>query len=354
MKLFVNARFLTQPVTGVQRYAIECCLQIQRMLPDTVFLTPAEVLHTDIAQILNAQVVKGLKGHLWEQWTLPRFLKKQGNPLLLNLANTAPIGYNNNLITIHDIAYLLHPEWNSKTFAAWYNFMIPKIAANAKHIFTVSGTVKSELVKYLKVNSNTVSVTCNGLGGIFTSYEPSKKYGKEKIILAVGTINQRKNQKTLIEAFLKSDLATEWKLMLYGNKSSLFSDTGIDFNELQKHNIQFVEQFSDSDLVEAYSKAAVVASLSLYEGFGIPILEGMNFGCKIICSDILVYRELFDGFADFCNISSVEKVVEQLNRLKSVDLEATQDYKSIIQKYTFGRAAKVVIESIKTIDNRAR
>ena len=80
MKIFVNARFLTQPVSGVQRYGIECSRQIKKLLPDTVFLTPKNILHHDIANELGARVIGLNTGHLWEQADLPLFLLRNGLP----------------------------------------------------------------------------------------------------------------------------------------------------------------------------------------------------------------------------------------------------------------------------------
>src|SRR5690348_16046794 len=121
MKIFVNARFLTQPLSGVQRYGIECSRQIKKLLPDVTFIAPHNVLHKDIAKELNVKVVGVNKGHLWEQVDLPFYLAKQKHPPLLNLANTGPLLYSNNFITIHDLAFYHRPEWNSKAFSTWYN-----------------------------------------------------------------------------------------------------------------------------------------------------------------------------------------------------------------------------------------
>ena len=128
MKIFVNARFLTQPLSGVQRYGIECSRQIKKLHPEATFVAPGNILHTDIAKELNVKIVGKNTGHLWEQVDLPFYLARHKSPPLLSLANTAPLLYSNNFVTIHDLAFYHHPEWNSKAFSAWYNILIPRLA----------------------------------------------------------------------------------------------------------------------------------------------------------------------------------------------------------------------------------
>src|SRR4051812_10015581 len=108
MKIFVNARFLTQPLSGVQRYGIECSLQIKKIRPATVFLTPPGAIHTEVAEQLGAQTIGTHSGHRWEQFDLVSYMRKQKGAPLVNLANTAPLFYSNNYITIHDLAFYHH------------------------------------------------------------------------------------------------------------------------------------------------------------------------------------------------------------------------------------------------------
>ncbi len=104
MKLFINARFLTQPISGVQRYGIECSRQIKKLNPETIFVTPANIIHTSIAAELGAITIGKNTGHRWEQIDLPRYLKSVDSPPLINLANTGPLFYKNSYLTIHDLA----------------------------------------------------------------------------------------------------------------------------------------------------------------------------------------------------------------------------------------------------------
>ena len=222
MKIFVNARFLTQALSGVQRYGIECSRQIKKLYHEAIFVCPENILHHDIAEELEAQIVGKRTGHVWEQSELPLFLAKKGKPPLLNLANTAPFFYNNNYITIHDLAFYHHPEWNSKLFSAWYNILIPRLAYKCRHIFTVSKTMKDEITRCYHIPGPKISVTYNGIGQTMLSDKMADTGKKEKIILSVGSFNTRKNHQNLIAAFLQSDIKSTFQLVIIGDKNKVF------------------------------------------------------------------------------------------------------------------------------------
>ena len=345
MKIFVNARFLTQPISGVQRYGIECSRQIKRLAESVTFLSPSNIIHHEVAKELDVQVIGKNNGHLWEQNDLPKYLKKLSSPPLINLANTAPLRYHNNYITIHDLAFHLYPEWNSKIFAAWYNFMVPRIASRSKHIYTVSETIKEEIIRYYRIHPSKISVTYNGICSDMKC--DFRALEKEKVILSVGTFNVRKNQQNLVRAFVNSDLKNEYKLVLVGDRNKIFSESGLDINIEGCTNILVLEHISTSELKEWYKRAALVVSLSRYEGFGIPLLEGLNYGCKILCSHIPVYKELYDGFATFCDPDNIESIVIALREVCDMALLFDQTgINRLLEQYNYESSARKIISAI--------
>jgi len=345
IKLFVNARFLTQPLSGVQRYGIECSRQIKKLYPNATFLAPKNIQHQDIAAELDVKITGKNTGHLWEQADLPAYLSKNGNPPLLNLANTAPINYKNNYITIHDLAFYHHPEWNSKLFSIWYNFLVPRLVRKSKHVFTVSNTIRDEIVKYYHANPAKISVTYNGISTDMASKNGENCIRKEKIVLSVGSFNLRKNHQNLVKAFLESDLKEDYRLVVIGDKNKVFSESGVDEAGIKNDHIDVRSRLSDDELVAMYCKSEIVVSLSLYEGFGIPLLEGLNFGCKVLCSDIPVYRELYDKYAYFCDPHNIKDIKEKLNEI-SINNHVMGDVPSLLKKYNYERSARVIIEQI--------
>lgn len=345
MKIFVNARFLTQPLSGVQRYGIECCLQIKKINPDAVFVAPRNIIHKEIAQRLAAKIIGRNGGHLWEQADLPFFLSGQKGAKLLNLANMAPLFYSNNYITVHDLAFYHHPEWNSKRFSAWYNIMAPRIIHNARHIFTVSETIKAEIAGAYRIPVQKISVTYNGISENMIGGNSASPSPKEKIILSVGTFNIRKNHQNLIKAFIQSDLKNDYRLTIVGDKNKVFADADLDEDVIKNNNVIILNDCSEEQLFALYRKAEIVASVSLYEGFGIPLLEGLYNGCKIVCSDIPVYRELYEKYGTFCNPLSIAEIKEALlSAAKSPVVCSPAD--PIFHIYNYKRSAELILENM--------
>lgn len=344
MKIYINARFLTQPVSGVQRYGIECSRQIKKLHPEAVFLAPKNILHKDIANELGVKTIGVNTGHIWEQIDLPVYLARNGHPPLFNPANTGPVWYSNNYFTLHDLAFYHHPEWNSKAFSAWYNILVPRLACNCRHIFTVSQTIRDEIIEYYKTSPGKISVTYNGVSEQMQSAGIKMNIKKEKIILAVGTFSKRKNHQNLVKAFLESSIKNEYQLIIIGDKNKVFADSDLDKHLLANTNIKIYERLGTEELIKMYAKAELLVSLSVYEGFGIPVLEGLYSGCKVVCSDITVYRELYNNYVSFCDPNDIKNISSALS--KATSMQSNINIEVLLDKYNYTRSAQTIINTI--------
>ena len=159
--IYINAKFLTQKVTGVQRFAIEICKGLIKIEPNIVLLTPRKVINEELYPEFKIVSCGINKGNLWEQIDLPIFLNKRGTPLLLNLTNSAPLLYKNKIITIHDVAFEQDPSWFSFKFRTFYKFLIPKNIKRSKLTFTVSNFSNNEIIKYYKIKHSKIKVVFN-------------------------------------------------------------------------------------------------------------------------------------------------------------------------------------------------
>ena len=311
--IVVNARFLTQKLTGVQRYAIEICLQLNKILDDEVsFVTPCNIIHKNIAQRLDAQIVGKHCGHLWEQWDLPRYLKKRGNPLLLCLCNTAPLWYKKKVVTVHDVAFMAYPQTFSKSFLYVYRFMIPRIIWSAKKVITVSEFSKSEIVKYYAIDREKIDVVYNAVGADFRKKE-DEKLKKQKYILAVSSLNYRKNFLAVLKAFsILEKTDKETILYIIGDlRNTNFA--GINIEQYKNDpRINFLGRVSDNELIRYYSNATAFIYPSIYEGFGIPPLEAQRCGCKVIVADIPPLREVVADSGLYCNPYDVNDITNKM------------------------------------------
>lgn len=303
-------------------------------------MAPPDIRNAAVAAELGAVVVGTRTGHAWEQIDLPRHLRRLGSPPLWNPCNTAPLCYNNNFITLHDLAFYYYPQWNSRAFALWYNILVPRIVRGSRHVFTVSHTVKGDITAVYGVPAHKVSITYNGLSDAMMVGSDGQR--KEKIVFAVGSFNMRKNHHRLIEAF-RLAAPEGYRLVITGDKNKVFADTGINEQTLAGSHIEIRHSMTDAELVDLYRKAAVLVSVSLYEGFGIPVLEGLYHGCSILCSDIPVYRELYGGVATFCNPTEIASIARGIAAAVQAKAPLRDRVGALMQQCSYDAAADEII-----------
>ncbi len=342
MTIFVNARFLTQELSGVQRYAAEISKEIKKQFPQAIFLSPKNILDKELSDLLNVRVIGHNSGHIWEQIDLFLYLKKIKNqkPFLINLANTAPLLFTNNILVIHDLAALKSDGWNSPLFKWWYRFILPRLSRKSKHIFTVSETMKKEIVTTLSIADSKIDITYNGLSEFFFKQMPENTV-KQKIILAVGSINKRKNYERLIHAFIES-ANPDYTLKIVGHSSNIYSsDTIIQKLVSSNKNIELLASTDDRQLMELYASSEIFVCISDYEGFCIPILEALHFKCKVICSDLEVFHEIYGSCVNYCDSTRLNAITDclkwcihknEINEKEISKLEEKYNYKNSAEK----------------------
>lgn len=345
-KIYINARFLTQETTGVQRFAIEISKILKSQFSDKyIWVSPKNILNDEIAKLLEVVEIGNFSGHLWEQIELPSYLKKNESSLLLNLCNTAPVFYSNKISTIHDMAFFENPLWFSKKFATFYRFLIPRIIRSSKKILTVSKFSKNEIIKYTSTPKENIDIVYNAVSKEFTN----NQIQKEDYILTVGSLNPRKNLNTLIEGFqmIEDDSV---KLVITGSKDKVFANDYYHHQINENTNIVFTGHLNDNELLELYQKAKVFVFPSLYEGFGIPPLEAMACGVPVITSNIPVFRELYKDSALF--FSSTEELTSKLKLLiTNIDLQNKLVDRGLnqVEKYSWESSANKLDEIISKL-----
>lgn len=300
--IYINGRFLLQEITGVQRFSYELVKNLFLIRDDIIVIVPDGDIKYDITFIKdsNLKILNLGKGHLWEQTILPAYLKKIGSPLLINLCNTAPIFYTNQIVTHHDITYIRHPNSFSLGFRLFYKIAPKFFLKNSKAIITVSEFSKREIVSYYRVNEDKVNVIYNAVNENFdisTALDITLK-DDDKYFLAVGSLAHHKNLNYLIEQFSTISQRYPVKLKIVGGSSrNLKSNTG----DKNIQNIEFLGRVTEDELLDLYKNAFAFIFPSLYEGFGIPPLEAQACGCPVISSDMSVMPEVLSDSVLYFN-----------------------------------------------------
>ncbi|HHS9965205.1 TPA: glycosyltransferase family 4 protein [Raoultella ornithinolytica] len=315
--IYINGRFLTQNLTGVQRFAYELTSRLSLLRDDVVILVPSrntirtEYLKYDMA----IEEVIGGSGHYWEQVTLPKYLRKKQNPVLVNLCNTGPIFYKNQIVTHHDITYVRYPKGFPLKFKVLYKLLTPVLLNNAKAVITVSNFSKNEISDFYKIPNDKINVIYNSVNDEFKAHTDAKKETKnEDYFLAVSSINLHKNLHGLISAFNKTDLKI--KLKIIGGSTNTFSKVNFINDDPR---IEFLGRVDDTELIALYHSAKAFIFPSLYEGFGIPPLEAQTCCCPVISSDRASLKEVLGDSVIYFNPESKEEIISSLLLINSDD-----------------------------------
>jgi glycosyltransferase involved in cell wall biosynthesis len=318
-RICLNGRFLSQELTGVQRYAHEL---LARLGPDLQVIRPATAL-------------RPIRGHLWEQFVLPRVC---GKSLLWSPGNTGPLSHRNQVVTIHDASTLDHPEWFSGKFARWYRFLLPRLARRVRKVVTVSEFSRRELVRLCGVPESQVVAIHNGISPRFAPASEEEKaalrrrHALEKpFCLYLGSLEPRKNVSVLLEAW-KILAPREIELVLAGAASHVFRERG--FSELPP-GTRLLGRIDDAELPALLSAAHGFVFPALYEGFGFPPLEAMACGTPVVCSNTTSLPEVcgtaFDpadpqstGAVFYFDPTDAAELAAQLTRLLELPSVAAQ------------------------------
>ncbi len=199
------------------------------------------------------------------------------------------------IVTIHDLAYLTHPDCAQPGIVAFLSAAVPRALRAADHIIAISEYTASGLMDRYDVPRERINVIYPGVDATFTPQRDKqaiqqvmRAYELEQpFILAVSTIEPRKNYTRLIEAFAAATRQSEGPRMLIiaGRKGWLYEDVFATVERYQlASRVRFLDYVPEEQLPALYHAATALAMPSLTEGFGMPVVEAMASGTPVICS----------------------------------------------------------------------
>ncbi len=345
----VNGRFLTQKPTGIHRYAFEICNQLHQLGADFYVAIPQSI-NPDYRFSFRTVKCGSLNGHFWEQISLPRYLKSQGNPLLVSFSGCGPLAYNNQIMTIHDVSHERHPEWFAKNYWRYYGYMMPRIARKAHAVITVSEYSKREIIDVFGLSDDKLFVVNCSIPAYHLKESEDNVESNEKYILSVSSFDPRKNFRRLIEAFNQIEDKTI-KLYIIGMQFQAFNTP--DLENLLTDNIVMPGYVDDAKLTELYRNALFSIYPSLYEGFGIPPLESMVCGCPVIASKIDAIEEICGDAVLFIDPYNVSDITDKMNMLLSnPELQNNLRIrgKKQVLNYSWEKSAEKVLDIVKNFE----
>ncbi len=311
--IVINARFLTQEISGVQRFAEQIALALAGMRKDLIFVAPHGIRQHDSAHRLGAVCIGHNSGHLWEQLDLPLWLADNGNPLLLSLGSTSPVFYGKQLATHHDITYVRHPQSYSWLFRTAYRWLMPLVLRRATRLITSSRFSQSELANFYRYPAERIEVVPCAVGPAFRTFSSGPSEGQPRYLLAVSSHNPHKNFARLTTAFLSLTGCDDVELRIVGSSNPVV--VGSDPQIATHPRVRIMGRLSDEELIEAYQGATAFIFPSLYEGFGIPPLEAQACGCPVIAAHAAAIPEVLGESAVYFDPYDIDDMALAMRRV---------------------------------------
>jgi len=260
------------------------------------------------------------------------------------------------VISVMDLSYIHFPEMFREQDLYQLNNWTAYSARNAKKILTISESSKNDIIKEYDLPQGRVVVIYPGIKAKKTM--PNSKILKEKygidsdFVLFVGTLQPRKNVERLIEAFSKiKDKKTT--LVLVGKRGWLYEEI---LSAPKKFNVEdrvkFLDFVPDEDLPVLYGGAQCFVLPSLYEGFGLPVLEAMQYGCPVITSNVSSLPEAGGNAALYVDPKNVDDITEKIDELlsneklrKELILKGTKQ----VKKFSWEKAARETLSVLEEV-----
>lgn len=327
----------------------------------------------------------------WNLWALPNYLKKNpvypvrniqsdsSNTHLTQISNgvdifhtqyIAPFWLPKNIklvLTIHDISFNFFPQYIKKSDLFFLKTLLPRSIKRAEKIITVSQNEREKIINFYKIPPEKVDFAYNGV-----DYEKfAKEFSKEekegirqkynlpqKFLLYVGTFQPRKNIPTLIKAFnifSKKHNQKNLKLVLAGNKKARNFDKRID-KMIERYQLQgkiiFPGWIDEEDKPILLQSAQCFVFPSLYEGFGIPIVEAMAAGIPVISSNASCLPEVGKDvvlYADPQNAEEFSEKIQQVLTDETLRDDLIKRGQEIAKEYSWQKTAEKILAVYKSL-----
>ncbi|MCB1581828.1 MAG: glycosyltransferase family 1 protein [Marinicella sp.] len=376
MKVILNVDAITHPLTGIGQYT----LQLGQHLPQQSKISSIQYFSADhwVKDIAHSAEENQWLSHL-RQWVpfkslaLNMYTKRRAKKFkqltqglddaIFHSPNFVLMPYDGKSVaTFHDLSFVHYRETQPSYRLQFLDREIPKTLEQADVLVTPSEHVKQEIIEHYAFPTEQIHVTPLGVNAGFKPYTETEvaatlqkhQLSYQQFILSVATTEPRKNLNRLLLAYtqLPKNLRSTYPLVLAGSTGWLNQDLQQQIRQLVKQGqIISLGYLSQTQLQHLYAAAQLTAFPSLYEGFGLPIIESMASGTAVLTSQNSAMQEVARGYAKLCDpydIESIQAALEQaisddtwLNNAKQTGLEHAQ-------QYTWQRCAELTIKAYES------
>lgn len=297
----------------------------------------------------------------WFEWSVVRALKKIQPDVFLSPDNFLSLraGVKTVLVT-HDLAHVHFPSQLPFFQKKYYQFFAPKFNRNADRIVAVSDFTKQDIVRQYQIDPCKIAVACNGCREFFkpadevTKAATKQKYSSgQPYFFYVGAVHPRKNVHRLIEAFdrFKNKTGSSEKLLIAGRFAWMAGAVKDAFNKAKhRDDIHFLGYVDDEVLQKLTASALACVYVSLFEGFGVPVLEALHCEVPVITSNVSSMPEVAGNAGLLVNPESVEEIAGAMHQiwsdghLRNILIANGREQREL---FSWEKAADVVYENLQ-------
>lgn len=348
--LLVNFAFLHPQPTGLATYALNLLpylntLEVHVAAP---FPVPAPQLLPTPA-CMTAQ--EGWRGHArrlwWTQWQLPRLYRQLQSQLLFSPIPEAPLWQNcRYIVTVHDLIPLRFGTWSSR-LSNYFRFVVPQILHQATHILCNSHSTAQEVQEFFHIKPDRLTV-------IPLAFDPDRFYclhlPAANYFLYIGRHDRHKNLPRLIQAFRQ--VGGDYELWISGSYDRRYTPAlerlvaALDLRE----RVKFIGYIERENLCLLLNQAIALVLPSLWEGFGLPVLEAMACGTPVITSNLSALPETAGDAAllvDPYNIDDIADKMKELTRSESLRSHLRQLGLERVQNFSWQKTGTATLEVLR-------
>ncbi|MGI8919173.1 MAG: glycosyltransferase family 4 protein [Pyrinomonadaceae bacterium] len=368
MRIALDGFPLSSPKTGIGHYTLQLARALAEISPGDNFelISPFPFSDSVVQELQQATIANLTLNYpqsasfrrRWWAMGLPLFLRQNSFDLFHGTNYEVPLWHRrHNVLTIHDLSLLLHPEYHEPRMVRRSRRRLPLMIRSAAKIIAVSESMKREMCEHLKIKPEQIAVTPEAPRKSFRPLPIAEtlairqRLGIEPdFILAVGTIEPRKNLLTLVRAFDQIVRTTDLRpqLVIAGGEGWLMDEL---YSFIAKsgnaERVRFIGYTTDDELRALYSSCRISVYPSLYEGFGLPPLEAMACGAPVIASRIPAIEETVGKTAVLIDPTNVEELATEIIQLWNDERRRAQlsaDGLRHAAEFTWQRTARLTVD----------
>lgn len=374
MIIAVNTRMLLKgKLEGIGSFTRETLLRMTRNHPEHQFIFIFDRPYDDefifsanvIPVVVSPPTRHPILWYIWFEWRIPSILRKYKADLFLS-----PDGYLSlrtkvkQLAVIHDINFAHRPKDLPFFYAAYYNFFFPRFARRAKRIATVSYYSKEDIVRTYRINPDNIDVVYNGVNTMYNPTSPEEQASTRNkyadgipYFLYIGSLHPRKNICGLLRAFDAYRTSTEkvTKMLITGDSMFKTDDIVKTYEGMRHRNdVIFTGRLPNEELHQVLGAAMALTFVPFFEGFGVPVIEGMSAGIPVICSNTTSLPEVGGHAVLYADPFAVSQIKDAMIRIANEhELRETLIEKGRLQqrKFTWDKTADMLWGSVQICMN---